>query len=166
MDCFYERLNTIGRAGGQERGKNMGLDIYCRWEDMTEDEKSAQITGYQNAGAAGYLRQSWPSLTAWDAVFEAVFHKDWMSFLYPQWQGFNDEEFSIADDNRKKIEESRDILQGYVDNPTEIPDSLSKYFDEPFTQEHAKEVIKSECQHMVDFINLALSKPKAKILFH
>lgn len=36
----------------------MGLDIWLEWPNQTEDEKRAQITGFVNAGAVGYLRSS------------------------------------------------------------------------------------------------------------
>lgn len=38
----------------------MGLDIYVRWDGITEKERQAQITGFDDAPEAGYLRASWP----------------------------------------------------------------------------------------------------------
>lgn len=37
----------------------MGLDIYLRWKGITEEEKKAQYTGFEQAGSAGYLRSSY-----------------------------------------------------------------------------------------------------------
>lgn len=38
----------------------MGIDIYARWRNQTEDEKQAQFTGYSTvAGNVGYLREAY-----------------------------------------------------------------------------------------------------------
>lgn len=38
----------------------MGIDIYLKWDGMTEENKHAQITGFDTtAGSAGYLRESY-----------------------------------------------------------------------------------------------------------
>jgi hypothetical protein len=37
----------------------MGFDIYLEWKGQTDEEKDAQITGWENAGSAGYLRESY-----------------------------------------------------------------------------------------------------------
>ncbi len=42
----------------------MGLDIYIRWYGMTEDERNAQFTGYDDAPEVGYLRFNWPGVRA------------------------------------------------------------------------------------------------------
>lgn len=34
----------------------LGVDIYMRWDGMTDEEREAQFTGFVNAGKAGYLR--------------------------------------------------------------------------------------------------------------
>jgi hypothetical protein len=34
----------------------MGVDLYMKWEGETKTDEEAQFTGYQNAGASGYLR--------------------------------------------------------------------------------------------------------------
>ena len=38
----------------------MGIDLYARWRDMTEDERAAQITGFSiEHGHVGYLREAY-----------------------------------------------------------------------------------------------------------
>ena len=38
----------------------MGIDIYLRWQGMTEDERAAQQTGFSVAhGHVGYLREAY-----------------------------------------------------------------------------------------------------------
>lgn len=37
----------------------MGLDIYLKWDGMTNDEKQARYTGYRTTGKDGYLRSSY-----------------------------------------------------------------------------------------------------------
>lgn len=37
----------------------MGLDIYIEWAGQTEEEHKAQVTGFSQAGEAGYLRSSY-----------------------------------------------------------------------------------------------------------
>lgn len=38
----------------------MGIDIYMRWDDQTEDEKEAQYTGFSiDHGHVGYLREAY-----------------------------------------------------------------------------------------------------------
>ncbi len=38
----------------------MGIDIYAKWPDQTEEEKKAQITGFNiDAGHTGYLREAY-----------------------------------------------------------------------------------------------------------
>ena len=38
----------------------MGIDIYMHWDDMTDDEKRAQYTGFDGtAGNVGYLREAY-----------------------------------------------------------------------------------------------------------
>ena len=38
----------------------MGIDIYMNWDDITEDEKNAQITGFSTtSGHVGYLREAY-----------------------------------------------------------------------------------------------------------
>ena len=37
----------------------MGIDIYMHWDDMTDDEKQAQYTGFATAGNVGYLREAY-----------------------------------------------------------------------------------------------------------
>ena len=39
----------------------MGIDIYLHWSDMTQQDREAQITGYEvsgRAGSIGYLREA------------------------------------------------------------------------------------------------------------
>ena len=47
----------------------MGIDLYARWDGMTEAEAEAQITGFSiTAGSVGYLREAYhggPYVTAW-----------------------------------------------------------------------------------------------------
>lgn len=50
----------------------MGLDIYVCWNDMTKEEKEAQITGFVDAPEAGYLRASWPSYSFLRVVAESM----------------------------------------------------------------------------------------------
>jgi hypothetical protein len=38
----------------------MGIDVYLRWDDQTEEEEKAQITGFSAVhGHVGYLRESY-----------------------------------------------------------------------------------------------------------
>lgn len=38
----------------------MGIDVYMRWKDQTEDEQQAQITGFSTEhGHVGYLREAY-----------------------------------------------------------------------------------------------------------
>ena len=38
----------------------MGIDVYLEWDDMTEEEKQAQCTGFSTvAGDVGYLREAY-----------------------------------------------------------------------------------------------------------
>lgn len=38
----------------------MGIDIYTRWDDMTEEDRGAQITGFSvTSGHIGYLREAY-----------------------------------------------------------------------------------------------------------
>jgi hypothetical protein len=38
----------------------MGIDIYARWRNMTDEEKNAQYTGFSiTAGNVGYLREAY-----------------------------------------------------------------------------------------------------------
>jgi len=34
----------------------MGVDVYMRWKDVTEEERRSQITGFRSSGNVGYLR--------------------------------------------------------------------------------------------------------------
>ena len=44
----------------------MGIDIYARWENQTQEEEAAQQTGYAEfAGRYGHLRENYP---AWPCV--------------------------------------------------------------------------------------------------
>jgi hypothetical protein len=38
----------------------MGIDVYARWKDQTEEEKNAQYTGFSTVhGHVGYLREAY-----------------------------------------------------------------------------------------------------------
>lgn len=37
----------------------MGIDVYLRWKDQTEEEMRGQITGFRCDGRAGYLREAY-----------------------------------------------------------------------------------------------------------
>ena len=38
----------------------MGIDIYMDWDNQTEEEKKAQLTGFDiGAGSVGYLREAY-----------------------------------------------------------------------------------------------------------
>ena len=52
----------------------MGIDIYMRWPGQTEEEKSAQFTGFDiTMGRVGYLREAYhgPPYATYDFVAEA-----------------------------------------------------------------------------------------------
>jgi hypothetical protein len=142
----------------------MGLDVYLVWPNITEQEKQAQITGFQNAGNAGYLRRSWGSLRAWDEVFRGVFGISWSDMLFPGWNGSNDGEGPDLSDEkeRERLIKNRDLLLAFIQNPASTPDTVRRYFRD---WNKAVDIIKSEAQDMVDFINLALSKENARIMF-
>ena len=45
---------------GREESRQMGIDIYMRWDNMTEEEKDARYTGFDIAsGHTGYLREAY-----------------------------------------------------------------------------------------------------------
>jgi hypothetical protein len=134
---------------------------------MTKQEREAQITGFQSKGNVGYLRQSWGSLEAWDAVFKAMFGIGWSEMLYPGWNGCNDGEGpNLSDEKeRDRLIKNRDLLLSYIQNPAPPPEELKRYFRNWDDADAVVEIIKAEAQDVVDFINLALSKEGAKILF-
>ncbi len=37
----------------------MGIDMYLYWDEQTDGERDAQITGFRNSGADGYLREAY-----------------------------------------------------------------------------------------------------------
>ena len=40
--------------------KEIGIDVYLRWEEQTKEERAAQITGFSPAhGHVGYLREAY-----------------------------------------------------------------------------------------------------------
>lgn len=139
----------------------MGLDVYCEWKGMTEEDKKAQYTGFRSVGAAGYLRQSWGSLAAWDEVFNSLFSKTWEATLFPNWEGYNGEEYTV-ENAREFLTESKAMLQRYIDNPRVPDESLKRYFSE---WEDAVESIVKHCKEVIAFIDLALEKPEAVVMF-
>lgn len=42
--------------GKKRHGELMGVDVYLRWSEMTDQDKENQITGYMTVGKYGYLR--------------------------------------------------------------------------------------------------------------
>jgi len=146
----------------------MGLDIYVSWPDMTEEEKNARYTGFQNAGKAGYLRQSWGSLRAWDEVCQAIFSESFTALIYPKWAGSNDglgPDMKNMDE-RKRLEQTIDKLEKFInetpDDSAVLPDSARGYFKD---WDKRIQIIKDEFQEVIDFLKLALSKEGSEIKF-
>ena len=54
----------------------MGVDIYLEWENKTEKENQAQITGFRTSGKTGYLRGAY--FGGYSDVLNYLF--DWMSW--------------------------------------------------------------------------------------
>ena len=82
----------------------MGLDLYVRWEGITEDEEKAQITGYVDAPEVGYLRFSWPAVAA-VSEFAATHGLTCPVPAHELWEGCNGETLAITP-------ESLTLLQG------------------------------------------------------
>jgi len=57
----------------------MGLDIYLKWDDMTEEDAKAQITGFNiNSGHKGYLRASYNETMCVElGLLHKVFENKW-----------------------------------------------------------------------------------------
>lgn len=54
----------------------MGIDVYMRWPDQTEEEHKAQITGFSiHHGHTGYLRE--PYFRKGPSVIAALLPYDW-----------------------------------------------------------------------------------------
>lgn len=78
----------------------MGLDIYVRWGkqdpdegwiDFPEDRREEQFTGFNSAPHAGYLRESWGSLSWCTNYAKQIGAPDPYGF-FPNWDGGNGDE--------------------------------------------------------------------------
>jgi len=55
----------------------MGIDIYLRWDDQTEEEQQAQFTGFDiAAGEVGYLREAYHGVPY---ATKTLFEEGWKS---------------------------------------------------------------------------------------
>lgn len=54
----------------------MGIDIYMNWDGLTAKDKDAQITGFVDAGEAGYLRGAYFGGLS-DVLYELFDWMDW-----------------------------------------------------------------------------------------
>jgi hypothetical protein len=141
----------------------MGLELYVRWEGMTEKEMQVRHTTYDNIGGHGYLYKSWATLEIWDKVFDSVFNKDWCEFIMPRQSKVEDSNglvIVVTDASRKTLEENKMILQEYIKNPKPIDESIKTYFG----KEHSIEVVVEECKNMIDFLDFAMTKLNSRIV--
>lgn len=84
----------------------MGFDVYLKWDGITTDEESAQITGYSLVhGHVGYLRWSYEEPNPVLALL-----KPWMTDDYP-------EEISgvPSADLVKRLPKAKDTILSYDD---------------------------------------------------
>jgi hypothetical protein len=115
----------------------MGLDIYLKWNNQTDDERQAQFTGFRiDCGNVGYLRASWlmrEEIELYSNVFK------------PNWDGLNDGESENIDFISQK---QLDILE----------EEIKKYNKNTnISEEDRKIIIKS----VREFYNLAKEKQLA-----
>lgn len=76
----------------------MGIDLYAKWDGVTEAEAEAQITGFSvTAGSVGYLREAYhggPYVTAWLAPEAFVIDSGYESAA--TWIGKGSEFFTLS----------------------------------------------------------------------
>ena len=121
----------------------MGLDIYCRWGDvnedgevingMTEAEKQAQYTGYNDAPEAGYMRYNWLGVGFVTAAAEVLDIQSPIAALWPDWQGSNSEELIVDADQMARLVEARSAINAWLlDMPATpqamIPDESNRVY--------------------------------------
>ena len=74
----------------------MGLDVYVRWDGITEDEEEAQYTGFSDSPDVGYMRYNWAGVKWMREMADKVGCSPPLP-LYNYWNGFNDCDVQITE---------------------------------------------------------------------
>ena len=146
----------------------MGLDIYCRWgntsedDGMTEAEREAQFTGFVDAPAAGYLRYNWTGVAAASEMADAIGIPSPIRILFPEWNGSNGEELPVAADQIERLMQARSEFQGWLDGGTP---GLDKLPDDAKTIVWFVRKIQSTIVY-IDFVRAHQDRDKLRIEFN
>lgn len=126
----------------------MGLDLYVRWTNITEDEKNAQYTGYVDAPEAGYLRYSWGGL---DLVRSFCKERSLPVPvpMYAEWDGSNSDDMPVTEELLGKLLVQRTALQQALDT---FPFGEYDYHDDP-NQRGLGSFIKRKFEACIGIIN-------------
>jgi hypothetical protein len=140
----------------------MGLDIYCRWDGMTLQEKQAQYTGYADAASAGYLRYNWPGVRFVFEVAEELSIQSPITALWPGWEGYNGEELLINAKEMARLVETRATLAVWLAN---VPDDLLRAAETEDGRGYFLDKMKATVS-LIDFIEAHKSRVGLRVEFN
>lgn len=145
----------------------MGLDIYVRWDDMTDEEQNAQYTGYRDSCETGYLRFNWTGVKVCRCIADKTGAPNPIRHLFSEWNGSNGEELFVDDDVMRRLSDNRTQLAEWLrssipqeirldDFPDENPVGLRQWF---VGKVHG-------AMTMINFVELNKDKPNLRIEFN
>ena len=150
----------------------MGLDIYCSWgtedEDgniingMTESERSAQITGFADAPAAGYMRYNWMGVWVASDAAKALGIPSPIGVLYPEWEGSNGEVLTVDAEQLARLVGARAALSKvYADG---VP-GVDVYFPDENERAWFVGKVRSTVE-FIDFVEAHKDRDNLRICFY
>ena len=156
----------------------MGLDVYVRFGTITVDEDGYkeydfnqqypneyrdQMTGFMSAPWAGYLRESWGSLS-WCSGASKRFGGPFPYGFFPGWSGCNGERLELTPDNLAAVLAFRDATvrtwlreHSYLEG-----DNWTKEDKEGYT---AYKDRLADTWSFINFVELHRDKPNLCIVF-
>ena len=135
----------------------MGLDIYVRWDDITEAERDAQITGFADAPEFGYLRFNWHGVSVMRDFAANNGLTNPIRETFQDWDGGNGEGYSVTRDKLDRLLAYQSRLEGWlIEHPvTERTEDEWKYY-------HRK--IEGWVK-FIDFIHGKIDKPGLAVVY-
>jgi len=143
----------------------MALDIYVRWDDMTDEEIGAQFTGQRDSPGSGYMRFSWGGVEACYSYADEAGAPNPISCLYPVWDGGSGDLLIDADVLRDLVDARAQLAEWLQSGiPQEI--KLIDFPDVPPAELRQWFIGKVQCAvALIDFIESKKDRPGLRLEF-
>jgi len=100
----------------------MGLDIYVRWDTITDNEQNAQYTGMRDAPDVGYLRFNWAGVRFMREFSAEHNAPEPIKETFQDWYGSNGEGYPVTRDKLHRLLAYQSRLEGWlVEHPPVRP---------------------------------------------